>query len=174
MLREAYAMAGDKRGLSARIDALQRRLGVPRASIIDQARREGLTYAVRRQWTAAEDEYLQEASGAVSVRTMARRLARSVHSVEGRVKRLALSRRMAYGYNQAELAAALGVHRTKVQRWMERGLMGKVHMYAAMDSGHRITEASVMEFLRRHPHEYDMRRVDQIWLKAMLFGAVSV
>ena len=67
------------------------------------------------------------------------------------------------GYTMTDLQIVFGENARKVRRWMERGLLGKVHE----SSGKRVTEANVIRFLRNHPAEYDLRRVDQLWFRAM-------
>lgn len=168
-LRACYA-AGRKQEISAALDRLQRRLGWPRYALKNEAVRTGIITADhRRAWTAEEQAYLEESLGVVSVKQIARRLGRTVMSVESRAEKLGLSRRISEGYNMADLAAVFGESYHKVRRWMERGLLGPVHQV----QGHRVAETHVVRFIRAHAHEYDLRRVDQGWYKSMVFGHLA-
>jgi hypothetical protein len=165
-LREAYA--GNKVGLSRALDRLSRDTGWPRHAFKTHAIRLGITQGGhRRRWTVQEDEHLAEFMASQSLRTMARALGRSVESVDARAERLKLSRRLREGwYNLADLATVFGAHHSTVRGWMRRGFLGKVHEGAQL----RVVETNVVRFLRRLPHEYDLRRVDQLWFKGVLFG----
>lgn len=166
-LRLAYAHR--KNGITAALDKLERRTGWPRHAFTYEARRLGLITADhRRGWTAAEEEYVRERAGSVSPAAIARSLGRSIESVECKINRLGLSRRISEGhYSMNDLQEVLGESLHKVRRWMDRGLLGKVH---EVSGGKRVRTENVMRFLRRHCHEYDLRRVDQLWYKSMLFG----
>jgi hypothetical protein len=52
---------------------------------------------------------------------------------------------------------------------MERGVFGQVKDV----QGYRVSEKAVVKFLIEHPDKYDLRRVDQGWFKAVLFGGGS-
>jgi hypothetical protein len=158
---------GGKAELTAGLDQLQRRTGWPRSALKLEAKRLGITSSDhRRGWTREEVEYLREEIGTSTPTKIARRLGRSVESVIAKAERMRLSRRAQDGYNVADLALAFGVHHRVVQRWMDRGLLGRV----MRNCGKRVAEDGVMRFLTRHIHEYDLRRVDQVWFKSMVFG----
>lgn len=164
-LRRAYCHK--KRELTAALDKLVRRTGWPRHAFKVEATRLGLTTMDhRRGWTPIEVEYLREHVGSISVRRIAANLKRSVASVQARAEKLHLSRRPADGYSSHDLELAFGESNYKVRRWMERGLLGKVHR----DGGCRVTDKNVSRFLLNHSAEYDLRRVDQEWYKGTLFA----
>jgi hypothetical protein len=166
-LRVAYR-AKNRRALAAELDVLEGRTGWPRSAFRSEAMRLGLVLirsARRRAWTAAEDAYLAEAGGRVSVRSMATRLGRSVIGVQARMATLHVSRRVSDGYSQADLMSVFGENNRQVRRWVEAGLFGRM----CVETG-RVREAGVMAFLRCCPQDYDLRRVDQYWYKAVLFG----
>jgi DNA-directed RNA polymerase specialized sigma24 family protein len=165
-LRREYH--GDRARRVAVVDYLQRISGrtLSRAAIQAEASRLGLTHDVRRPWTPEEDEWLREHAGERSIHGMARHLGRSYASVQCRCKRLCLLMRVSSGYNQGELAQAFGVDPSTVARWMRRGLLGKTHGQNPV----RVMESNVITFVRQYPHEYDLRRVDQVWYKALVFG----
>jgi hypothetical protein len=119
----------------------------------------------RREWTPREDEFLADRMGVWTVRAIAQALVRSMGSVRSRAAHLALSGRVKEGYNISDLVAVLGASDGTVRGWMRRGLLGAVQDRAGL----RATEDAVVRFLRRHPGEYDLRRVDQTWFKSMIF-----
>ena len=51
---------------------------------------------------------------------------------------------------------------------MKRGLLGEPR---GLEGRGRIcfTEASVVRFIRRHPREYDIGKVDRTWFRIMVF-----
>ena len=166
-LRRAYA--GNKPHVTRGLDQLERRTGWPRHAFKYEASRLGIeTSDHRRAWTAEEMAYLEEAVGLVSMRRIADRLHRTVSSVESKAEKLLLSRRAKEGYCMADLAAVFGEHPRKVKGWMERGLLGKVHRSECAD-GMRVSGDNVKRFVMQHHNEYDFRRVDQSWIKMMIF-----
>jgi hypothetical protein len=166
-LRAAYI--GNKPHITAALDLLERRSGFPRSALKYEAGRLGIGSADhRRPWTEAEQAYLEENLGDKSVWAIARRLQRTHGSVCSRAVRLGLSRRCRNRYNIADLVICFGESREKIRRWMDRGWLGTVEIHGG-DEGHSVTHASVRAFVLRHYHEYDFRRVDQSWLKTMIF-----
>jgi hypothetical protein len=168
-MRRVYGN-GKKRDLTEGLDRLVEKTGWPRFAFKDEATRRGWTNYHRRAWTEREVEYLREKLGVVSVHRIARNLGRSVHSVKGRGKGLRLSWRLREGYNMADLMEVFGARQGKVRRWMERGLLGKVHRHGRET---RVRERNVVRFVRRFTTEYDLRRVDQKWFKGMVFGELA-
>ena len=167
-LRAAYQ--GNKIDLSRALDRLAALTKWPRHAFRCEAIRLGITQGGhRRAWTAEEDAVLREWLGHRSVTWIARTLERTVLSVESRAARLEFSMRVQEGYNLTDLAAAMGVSPLRVRGWAERGLLGKVRKW----QGLRVREQFVARFIRQYPHEYDLRRVDQVWFKAMVFGALA-
>lgn len=160
------AYAGKKTHVSRKLDELQRRTGWPRWAFKYEAQRLGIITADhRRQWTAGEQEYLEEALGLVSIKRIARKLGRTVQSVTSRAEKLGLSRRAKDGYNMTDLAAVFGESTHKIRRWMDRGLLGQVRD----QDGCRVKTDDVKRFVLLHYGEYDLRRVDQHWFKTMIF-----
>jgi hypothetical protein len=119
----------------------------------------------RREWTPEEDEFLGDHMGILTARVIAAKLQRSMGSVRSRASHLALSGRLKEGYNISDLVAVLGACDGTVRGWMRRGLLGAIQERAGL----RATEDAVVRFLRRYPAEYDLRRVDQVWFKSMIF-----
>lgn len=168
-LRAAYG--GNKRAITAGLDRLCRRTGWPRSAFKQEARRRGwISSDHRRAWTPAEVEALREKLGAVALKQIAKTLGRSVESVMAKAEKLHLSRRIREGYTLDDLRTVFGEGPDKVRRWYERGLLGRG---SANGHGVRIAEGEVARFMRAYPHEYSLRKVDQEWFKAMLFGDLA-
>ncbi len=165
-LRLVYVTAKRKRDITAGITRLVGHTGWPRQVFWKQAVAMGLAHYSRRPWSAEDLAYLEEKLGKVSVSRIAKALKRSPRAVECRALELGRSRRLRAGYTASDLQQVFGVTPERVRRWMDRGLFGKVHHVAA---GHRIAEHNVAQFVRRAHGEYDLRRVDQDWYKAIAF-----
>jgi hypothetical protein len=167
-LRAAYA-AGNKTRLTAGLDKLNKRVPKwPRSALKYEARRLGIETADhRRPWTKEEQTYLEDSLGVVSIKGIARHLKRSHESVASRADKLGLSRRAKEGYDISDLAALFGATYPEIKRWMDRGYLGKVH--ENIGNGHRVMPENVRRFAERHIHEYDLRRVDQLLFKLMIF-----
>ena len=167
-LRAAYV--GDRCDLTRALDKLQARTKWPRDAFKVEANRLGLVHrGDRRPWTEEEDAYLAEKLGAMSMWALARKLGRTRWSIESRAAKLDLSLRVKWGYNLTDLATAFGVRYGQVQGWVARGLLGRTREW----QGVRVDEKAVARFIRLHPHEYDLRRVDQWWFKGIVFGLLA-
>lgn len=70
------------------------------------------------------------------------------------------------GYNLGDLCTVLGVHYSTARGWMRRGLLGNARQADSL----RVSDSDVARFIRECAHEYDLRRVDQVWFKSMAFG----
>jgi hypothetical protein len=143
------------------LNHFQRLSGFTRVVILSRAEALGLSFAVRRPWKEAEVESLREDLGTLSKSQIALRLSRTYYSVKAQVARMELSARVSADYSQQDVEQLLGVGRKRVCQWIRNGW---VHL-----AGGRITEKSLERFLRLHPEEYQLSRVDEAWFKGMLF-----
>jgi hypothetical protein len=174
---DAYLKAQYFGGLNRRFRVLNRMIrltGLPRWYIKRQAARLGLTMQMDRQpWTRAELDVLDELVGRVSVATIAKRLHRPVSSVANKLKRLQISRRVREGYTMRDLELCLGEDHRKICGWIKKGwledrLQGtRRHDGNGMDI-HRIREKDILDFLRNHPQEINLGKVDQTWFLDMV------
>jgi hypothetical protein len=165
-LRAAYRLKKHPRARA--IERLMKRTGWPKHAFGREALQMGLpTHHRHPAWKPEEDTYLQEKAGRLSVRRIALRMGRSMRAVETRIYVLSISRKeRREGYCIKDLREVFGVTAERVKGWMDRGLLGKVQELGGL----RVTEAMVRRFVRTYPHEYDLRRLDQIWFKAVVFG----
>lgn len=159
-LRRAYAQIaelGTRRGVIA---IAVRATGMPRSIVRLRAQRLGLTFSGHR-WSAEEIATLRECSGTLSPKAIARKLHRSFTSVCAQMDRLSISRAVTEGYTRTDLSKLFNVAPMIVQRWVARGYL------PGRDA--RFSEADVLRFVKGHPEEYDLAKVEQFWFKSLLF-----
>lgn len=164
VLRRTYQTAHNRATLTEGITAVQRLTRFPRSVIVSRAAALGLTTAGRR-WSEQEISKLQEILGSRSLSTIAEQLSRSYYSVKGVVARLQVSARITEGYSRQDLERLLGVSSRQVRRWIA------LKWIKLVDG--RVPESEIARFLRRHPEQYQLNRVDEAWFKGLLFPAFN-
>ena len=167
---EAYLRTHYHGGLNRRFQVLNwmvRETRLPRWYIKRQAARLGLTMHMdRRPWTAAEMELLERLVGRVSTATIAKRLHRPEGSVVKRLRHLSISRRVREGYTIRDLEMCLGVHHRRIRRWIALGwLRDRLQGTRRHDGNdiHRIREKDLLSFLKDHPQELELAKLDGAW-----------
>jgi hypothetical protein len=159
-------------GLNRRFQVLNRMIretGLPRWHIKKHAAHLGLTmHQDKRPWTAEEEEIIERSVGNVSALTIAKRLKRTEASVVLKIKRMGVSRRVRNGYTMRDLEECLGEDHHKIQRWIEKGWLRDRMQGTRRHDGngrdiHRFRETDILEFLRRHPEEINLGKVESIW-----------
>jgi hypothetical protein len=143
--------------------------GLPRWYIKRQAARLGLTMKMdRKPWTQAELNLLERFVGRLSAATMAKRLHRPESSVVNKLKRLGTSRRVREGYTMRDLEQCLGEDHHKISAWIANGWLRDRLQGTRRHGGngkdiHRIGEKDILRFLKNHPQEINLGKVDQVW-----------
>src|SRR5216110_1421351 len=169
---DAYLKAHYFGGLNRRFRVLNRMIrltGLPRWYIKRQAARLGLTMKMeRRPWTQAELDHLENLVGRLSSATIAKRLRRPESSVVNKLKRLGTSRRVRDGYTMRDLELCLGEDHHKIARWIKNGWLQDRLQGTRRHNGngnyiHRIREQGILDFVRNHPEEINLGKVDQTW-----------
>jgi len=169
---DAYLIAHYFGGLNRRFQVLNqmvRLTGLPRWYIKRQAARLGLTLHMdRRPWTATEMNLLDKLVGRVSSSTIAKRLHRPESSVVNKLKRMGTSRRVRNGYTMRELELCFGEDHHKISQWIKNGwlhdhLQGTRRHDGNGNDIHRIREKDILSFIRNHPQELNLGKVDQTW-----------
>ncbi|HTT23118.1 MAG TPA: hypothetical protein VMG82_29590 [Candidatus Sulfotelmatobacter sp.] len=159
-------------GLNRRFQVLNRMIrmtGLPRWYIKRRAARLGLSMKMdRKPWTPAELTILEKLVGRVSSATIAKRLHRPESSVVNKLKRLGNSRRVREGYTMRDLEQCLGEDHHKISAWIASGwlrnrLQGTRRHGGSGNDIHRIREKDILEFLKHHPQEINLGKVDQVW-----------
>jgi hypothetical protein len=80
-----------------------------------------------------------------------------------------ISHRITEGYTREQAAMVLGVSTPMIERWI------KARWLRISLETNRITERSLANFIRSHPEQYSLKRVDEVWFKGMMFpGAFGV
>ena len=168
-LHRAYV--GTVREVSANLNRIAARTGVPKTRLKYEAQKRGWRcQADRRPWNPQEVDYLKEKLGTASITRIAHDLKRPLVSVRVKAAKLRLSIRLSEGYNISDLAEVFGLHYSRIESWARRGLLGKPHGHGGHGGNIRFAETNVGRFIRRHPSEYNLGRVDATWFKSMVFG----
>ncbi len=160
-LKRVYQQATTRRELSLNLDHFQLRTGFARVVIVARAAMLSLAQK-RKRWTMAEIDFLTDAAGRLSKSAIAKRLNRSYWSVKAEFSKLDMHSRLRDGYSQDDVAYLLGASARSVRKWIGLGWLRLQHS--------RITEASLIRFIRMHPEEYQLSRVDEAWFKGVLFS----
>jgi len=169
---DAYMRAQYHGGLHQRgrvIKELMRQTGFPRWYVKRQAQRLGLTmHPDRRPWTAQELETLDKLLGKVSAGTIAKRLKRTETSVVMKIKAIGHSRRVTEGYTIRDLELCLGEDHRKIQKWIAAGWLRDGARVKRRNDGsnheiHRFQDKEILEFIKHHPQEINLGKVDQVW-----------
>ncbi len=169
---DAYLCTHYFGGLNRRFQVLNqmvRLTGLPRWYIKRQAARLGLTLHMdRRAWTASEMNLLEKLVGRVSSATIAKRLHRPESSVVNKLKRIGTSRRVRNGYTMCDLGLCFGEDHHKITQWIKNGwlqdrLQGTRRHDGNGNDIHRIREKDILAFIRNHPQEINLGKVDQTW-----------
>jgi hypothetical protein len=169
---DAYLKAQYFGGLNRRFRVLNRMIrltGLPRWYIKRQAARLGLTMHMdRKRWTRAELNVLDDLMGRISAATIAKRLHRPVSSVVNKCKRMRISRRVREGYTMRDLELCLGEDHHKISSWIKNGWLPDHLQGTRRHDGngrdiHRFREKDILDFLRNHPQEINLGKVDQTW-----------
>lgn len=159
-------------GLKHRFHVLNqmiRMTGLPRWYIKRQAARLGLSMVIdRRAWTEMELHSLERFVGRLSTAKIAKRLHRSEGSVVNKLKRLGTSRRVREGYTMRDLEQCLGEDHHKIAQWVRDGWLHDRPQGTKRHDGngkdiHRIREKDILAFIKRHPQEINLGKVDQVW-----------
>lgn len=162
ILRDGYVNSRKKSDLTRCISKVVELTGLSRFMVKDRARELGLSHDPRKAWTKAEIDYLEASAGSVSAFRMSKHLGRSYRSVVGRLTKLELRWSVTDGYANRDLAELLRVSEDTVCKWHRNGLIKR-------NAENRFPESTIVRFLKENPQEYDLRRVDQVWFKSLLF-----
>lgn len=150
-----------------RSDWIARRLGVPRWAVNRRAAALGLSHTKDRPWAREEEDYLESVYHRVSLKTLAKKLGRTPTAVRLKAKRLGL-RKHGEGYTACSLAKALGVDPHWVKARIESGKLRASHRQTGRTQAQGgdswlITDEAVVAFIKEHPYDLDLRKVDRLW-----------
>jgi hypothetical protein len=148
------------------------RLRMPRWAVNRRAIALGLSRPKDRPWTSQEEAYLEGNFHHVSVKALARKLGRSPTAIKLKAKRLGL-RKYGEGYTACSLAEALGVDPHWVLARIRSGKLRASHRHTERTpeqggDSWLITDEALLEFLREHPYDIDLRKVDSLWFMDLI------
>jgi len=158
---------GNDRGRAAQI---AKAFGWPQWVLSKRARTLGLTRPrYRKEWSSNETAFLTEHLGSRTTIWIARKLGRTETSVVLRAKRLHLSRKIDNGYSSRAVAEGFGIDSHAVLSWIRRGWLkaSRGQMFGPHESW-AIAPEAVRAFIKSHPTEFDIRKVDQVWFLDVL------
>ncbi len=160
-----------------RSQLLADRLGAPRWAVNRRAAALGLSRPKERPWSPDEEAYLESNFHHVSVMALARRFGRSPTAVRLKAKRLGL-RKYDECYTACSLAEALGVDPHWVLGRIRSGKLRASHRQTERTpeqggDSWLITDDAVMDLIRDHPYDVDLRKVDSVWFMDLIMPYLS-
>jgi hypothetical protein len=111
-------------------------------------------------------DLLERLVGRVSTAAIAKRLRRPEGSVVSKLRHLAISRRVREGYTIRDLELCLGVDHRRIRRWIALGWLADRLQGTRRHEGndiHRIREKDLLSFLKNHPQELELAKLDRAW-----------
>lgn len=163
MLREGYRSSRNRADISGVLTRVCTLTGFPRHEAKQRARELELTVNPNTYWSKEHVEFLMNHAGEKSMSQIAKILGRSYRSVRAKVSSVGISGQLRDGYSGRDLASIFGVAEETVGKWERRKWLSRGH-------NAKFSDASLQTFIRQHPAEYDLRRVDQVWFKGLMFG----
>jgi hypothetical protein len=96
-----------------------------------------------------------------TVGALAKKLNRTPASARAKLKQLEMSARIKEGYTKEDLRFLLGVSAKFIRKWVRWGWLRVVNG--------RFPESGFAKFLRQHPDQYQLSRVEEAWFKGLIF-----
>ena len=125
-----------------------------------RAQRLGIPFDTRHMWTAEEEQFLLNNAGRLTPRAMQRVLGHGWTKIESEIRQHGPAHCDPRGYDRPchrDGAGPVAAHRPEVgTRWRS-----SARLAASRCDGRA--------FVEQHPEQYDLRKVDQDWFKALLF-----
>lgn len=124
-------------------------------------------FGIRRDREAeySEDEvnFLRKNWGKMTVKAIARKLGRSVGSVEKKAKKLKLGPIYNPGYfNQNEIEKITGINHQTLKQYIEQGLIKATRSKTKKGRIKQITPKELERFLRENPDKWDARKAKSV------------
>ena len=144
-------------GLGVGVSEVQVKTGWPRSAILRRAHKLGIVvqeHPERREWTAADKNFLVQSIRHVPVKVIARELDRTENAVWCKIWEEGLRARYEEDYSQRELCRRLHVRPPTVRRWVEEE-------WLKLGRNGRIKDRSLGAFFREHVDELNWERVDR-------------
>ena len=165
IVRATWQNPQDYKSLTLAINDAVRRIGYPRYIVRMRAQRLGLTFDTRHKWEPWEERYLMQNAGVISPKRMQRALGHGWTRIEAKMASMGLRAAIREGMTVRDLCMGTGASHHTVAKWEANGWLRRY--------GGRFSEATVRTFVQEHPEQYDLRKVNQEWFKALLFPSAD-
>ncbi len=168
LLKRAYNTT-DRVELSRNISRLSLELKYPKGALRRRTEQLGLTLWSHIRWTSEEEAFLEEHAGVKSVGWITNqlkkrtRIGRSYNSVKCKAEAMNRSLRLREGYTMNDLADLFGTTYHTIRKWFD-------NQWLTSDGNGRVTDSEIKAFVCKHPEEWYFKRVDDSWLKDLLFS----
>lgn len=166
-LRRCYSNSARKE-LSRALTRLANELKYPKGALRRRAEQLGLTLWTHVRWTPMELAILADYAGNKTIGWICRQLkrrtgiGRSYNSVKCKAGEIGRSIRLIDGYTKNDLAELFGTTLFTVNKWFMNG-------WLVPDGNSRVSDRKILRFLSEHPNEWHFKRVDEAWIKGILF-----
>lgn len=153
------------------ITELARIFNVPRWAVRRRAGMLGVSRVKERPWSPEGVAFLEAHYSKKSVIWLSKKLHRSATAILMKKRRLGL-RKTDDGYTLRMVCEGFGVDHHKVGRWIEQGwLKSRGRGIERPQGDYRFfTDEALRRFVRRHPDQIDLKRVEKIWFIDLLAG----
>jgi hypothetical protein len=177
-IREVYALKlGAQKKISIK-GTLEKEFGIPGWRILRRARQIGLSRTKEKPWSRTELELLDRSAwktdGIISGILRQAGYQRTPTAVHVMLTRRVGRKREQYPfYSATGLSKLVGVDAHVITGWIEHEWLkagGRATERTARQGGdpHEIWPYDVYEFIREHPEEIDLRKVDQGWFLELM------
>jgi len=153
------------------ITDLARIFSVPRWAVRRRAGMLGVSRVKELPWSSEEVAFLEANYSKKSVFWISKKLHRSVTAILMKKRRLGL-RKTDDGYTLRMVCEGFGVDHHKVGRWIKQGWLKPRGRGVDRPQGDYrfFTDEALRRFVRKHPDQIDLRRVEKLWFIDLLAG----
>ena len=170
LIREIYLSHPDAKTRPG-IRLLAKKVDMPHWALKKRARELGLARTKEKPWSEAELEILARyawmSDERIRLKLKAAGYPRTATGIHLKLKRMRFKHDPGF-YSANGLAQALGIDSHAVTRWIRCGHL-KAHLRGTARGKQQngdiylIREKDVRRFILEHPHDIDLRKVDQLW-----------
>lgn len=180
MMDEAIRRAYRERptnGAIPGVRSLSEKWDIPTWTIKRRAGKLGLTREKNAVWTEKEIELLEQYAhlppSVIEKKFLANWFFRSAAAIKIKLLRFEVRRDAQSGdYTPTTLGMCFGTDQKVIVRWINLGLLKATVILDRADGQKRriVKEADIIEFIRKNPMTFDIRKVDQMWFVDLLLG----
>lgn len=154
---------------------LSQKMGLDPWIVKAKARRMGIHYGKQRAWKPGEIEFLRNNYSKMSATAISKIIGKTTFQIRHKLRNLAIQSSAENGSLNAEkIADVFGVSRLKVAAWIENGWIDATNLDKRGVYGYyEIDPWSVRWFIREHPEEFDLARVNQLAFLSIAMGGLE-